>query len=74
MSNVAYTLARRRKHDIAIAAVVRDREQAVTVLRRRARRCIRRRSHADGERYEATATTSNRARFLFPGRALGASE
>src|SRR6516165_8627151 len=33
LSDVAFTLAGRRKHNIAMAAVVHDREQAVTVLR-----------------------------------------
>ena len=33
LSDVAFTLAGRRKHNITMAAVVRDREHAVTVLR-----------------------------------------
>ncbi len=69
LSDVAYTLAGRRKHNITMAAVVRDREQAVTVLRAAEHdNVFVGEASADGERAEATATTSNRAVFLFPGQ------
>ncbi|WP_454561571.1 type I polyketide synthase [Mycobacterium haemophilum] len=63
LSDVAYTLARRRKHDVTMAAVVRDREHAVTVLRAA--------EHDNvfvGESADATESSSDRVVFLFPGQ------
>ncbi len=69
LSDVAYTLTRRRKHNVTMAAVVHDREHAATVLRATEHdNVFVGEASADGERAEATATTSNRAVFLFPGQ------
>ena len=69
LSDVAFTLAGRRKHNITMAAVVRDREQAVTVLRAAEHdNVFVGESTTDGERAEAAAPTSDRVVFLFPGQ------
>ncbi|RFD26845.1 polyketide synthase [Mycobacterium uberis] len=74
LSDVAYTLAGRRKHRITMAAVVHDREHAVTVLRAAEHdNVFVGESGADAERGAAdTVTTialgSDRVVFLFPGQ------
>lgn len=74
LSDVAYTLARRRKHNITMAAVVRDLEHAVTVLRSAEHdNVFVGESGADtgcGAADTASTTTlgSDRVVFLFPGQ------
>ncbi|ORW13390.1 polyketide synthase [Mycobacterium lacus] len=66
LAEVAYTLTRRRKHNVTMAAVVHDREHAVTVLRAA--------EHDNvfvGESIEAAETaesSTDRIVFLFPGQ------
>ena len=71
LSDVAYTLAGRRKHNITMAAVVRDSEHAVTVLRAAEHdNVFVGESGPDGERgaADSAASTSDRVVFLFPGQ------
>ncbi|AWV48643.1 polyketide synthase [Mycobacterium leprae Kyoto-2] len=72
LSDVAYTLAGRRKHNITMAAVVRDREHAVTVLRAAEHdNVFVGESGADTGRSAAASITtlgSDRVVFLFPGQ------
>ena len=66
LSDVAYTLTRRRKHNTTMAAVVHDREHAVTVLRAAEDDNVFVGESADGA--ETTTSTSDRVVFLFPGQ------
>ncbi|OSC40413.1 type I polyketide synthase [Mycobacterium decipiens] len=69
LSDVAYTLVRRRKHNVTMAAVVHDREHAATVLRAAEHdNVFIGESAPDGERGDASAPTSDRVVFLFPGQ------
>ena len=69
LSDVAYTLAGRRKHHITMATVVRDREQAVSVLRAAEHdNVFVGESTTDGERADATTSASDRVVFMFPGQ------
>lgn len=64
LADVAHTLAGRRKHDVTMAAVVHDRDEAVTLLRAAEHDNIFvGQSAPDGD-----ATTSDRVVFLFPGQ------
>jgi phthiocerol/phenolphthiocerol synthesis type-I polyketide synthase E len=64
LSDVAATLAGRRKHKIAMAAVVHDREHAATVLRASEHDNV-----AVGESTgEDVESTSERVVFMFPGQ------
>ncbi|GAB7144345.1 type I polyketide synthase [Mycobacterium riyadhense] len=66
LSEVAHTLAERRKHHITMAAVVHDREQAVTLLRAAEHdNVFVGESALDGE---AAASGCERVVFLFPGQ------
>lgn len=71
LSDVAYTLARRRKHNVTMAAVVHDREHAATVLRAAEHDnvFVGEAAHdgEHGDRADA-APTSDRVVFLFPGQ------
>lgn len=69
LSDVAATLAKRRKHNITMAAVVHDREHAVTVLQAAEHDNVFVGESADGaEKTEATAAGAERTVFLFPGQ------
>ncbi|KZS69608.1 polyketide synthase [Mycobacterium kansasii] len=69
LSDVAYTLTRRRKHDVTMAAVVHDREHAVKVLRAAEHdNVFVGESGADGAAETTTTPTSDRVVFLFPGQ------
>ncbi|ORV67356.1 type I polyketide synthase [Mycobacterium gastri] len=66
LSDVAYTLTRRRKHTVTMAAVVHDREHAVKVLRAAEHdNVFVAESGTDGA---PETTTSDRVVFLFPGQ------
>jgi phthiocerol/phenolphthiocerol synthesis type-I polyketide synthase E len=63
LSDAAFTLTRRRKHNVTMAAVVQDREHAVTVLRAA--------EHDNvfvGESSDGAESPLNRVVFLFPGQ------
>jgi phthiocerol/phenolphthiocerol synthesis type-I polyketide synthase E len=66
LSDVAFTLAGRRKHNVTLAAVVRDREQAVTVLRAAEHDNVFV-GESTTEGAEATSI-SDHVVFLFPGQ------
>lgn len=70
LPDVAYTLARRRKHNITMAAVVRDRDHAVTVLRAVEHdNVFVGESAPDGAHNERPeAPNSDRVIFLLPGQ------
>ncbi len=74
LSDVAFTLAGRRKHNVTMAAVVRDREHAVTLLRAAEHDNVFVGESADGaekasEKGQPTAASgSDRVVFLFPGQ------
>ncbi|KZS73298.1 polyketide synthase [Mycobacterium kansasii] len=69
LSDVAYTLTRRRKHDVTMAAVVHDREYAVKVLRAAEHdNVFVGESGTDGAAETTTSPTSDRVVFLFPGQ------
>lgn len=66
LSDVAFTLTRRRKHNVTMAAVVRDREQAATLLRAAEHDSVFvGTSVADGD---ASTPATDRVVFLFPGQ------
>jgi phthiocerol/phenolphthiocerol synthesis type-I polyketide synthase E len=64
LSDVAFTLAGRRKHNIAMAAVVHDREQAARVLRASEHDNVFV-GESTGENVESAA---DRVVFMFPGQ------
>ena len=67
LSDVAYTLAGRRKHNVTMAAVVHDREDAVSVLRAAEHdNVFVGESGTDGA--EKAKSTSDRVVFLLPGQ------
>ena len=67
LPDVAYTLARRRKENVRMAAVVNDRQDAAAVLgARRARQHVRRRRCRAPD--PSTGSHSGRVVFLFPGQ------
>ena len=70
LSDVAFTLAGRRKHNITMAAVVRDREHAVTVLRAAEHDNVLVGESTDGaeRNAEKAESSSDRVVFLFPGQ------
>ncbi len=69
LPDVAFTLAGRRKHNITMAAVVHDREQAARVLRASEHdNVFVGESTAGGERTEASESSSDRVVFLSPGQ------
>ncbi len=66
LADVAFTLAGRRKHNLTMAAVVRDREQAATVLRASEHdNVFVGESSKNGEEAESV---SDRIVFMFPGQ------
>ena len=70
LSDVAFTLAGRRKHNITMAAVVRDREHAVTVLRAAEHDNVFVGESTEGAERNAqkAESSSDRVVFLFPGQ------
>lgn len=69
VSDVAYTLTRRRKHNITMAAVVHDREHAVKVLRAAEHDNVFVGDSGTGGAAETTTSpASDRVVFLFPGQ------
>ncbi len=66
MSDVAGTLAGRRKHKVRMAAVVNDRQQAVTVLRASEHDNVFVGESVEGA--EKGESSSDRIVFLFPGQ------
>ncbi|WP_373120838.1 type I polyketide synthase [Mycobacterium marinum] len=67
LSDVAYTLSRRRKHNVTMAAVVSDREEAATALRAADNDSIFVGESVAGVA-DATAAAAERVVFLFPGQ------
>ncbi|CAM4396189.1 Beta-ketoacyl-acyl-carrier-protein synthase I [Mycobacterium basiliense] len=69
LSDVAYSLTRRRKHNITMAAVVHDREHAASVLKAAEHdNVFVGESAADGERGDTSTPVTDRVVFLFPGQ------
>jgi phthiocerol/phenolphthiocerol synthesis type-I polyketide synthase E len=66
LSDVAFTLARRRKHDITMAAVVHDREQAATALRASEHDNVF--VGESAQQTQASESTCDRIVFLSPGQ------
>lgn len=67
VADVAYTLTRRRKHNVSMAAVVHDREHAVKVLRAAEHDNVFLGESGTGDAPEPT-TAPDRVVFLFPGQ------
>ena len=65
LSDVAFTLAGRRKHDVTMAAVVHDREHAATVLRAAEHDNVFVGESVGRQRVEST---TDRVVFMFPGQ------
>ncbi|HTQ19746.1 beta-ketoacyl synthase N-terminal-like domain-containing protein [Mycobacterium sp.] len=68
LSDIAYTLTRRRKHNVTMAAVVHDREHAATVLRAAEHDNVFVDESSDAGATDAVTSAAERIVFLFPGQ------